>query len=89
MRETDLYDYQRRLDRIDESRINGNFEDPNGTKADIHTQRVSNGNPLISSTLFFTEQIIDLALSHSTQLCLHLQPYNLIRTNFRGSAPGL
>lgn len=40
LRETDLYDYQRRLDRIDESRINGNFEDVHGNKADIHSQRV-------------------------------------------------
>ena len=40
LRETDLYDYQRRLDRIDESRINGNFEDSHGNKADIHSQRV-------------------------------------------------
>ena len=72
MRETDLYDYQRRLDRIDESRINGNFEDSDGNKADIHTQRVSSGNPLISSTLFSIKQVIDFALPHPTELCLHL-----------------
>ena len=40
LRETDLYNYQRQLDRVDESRINGNFEDPNGYKADLHAQRV-------------------------------------------------
>lgn len=40
LRETDLYNYQRRLDRVDESRIHGNFEDSQGNKADIHTQRV-------------------------------------------------
>ena len=40
LRETDLYDYQRQLDRVDESRINGNFEDPTGYKADLHAQRV-------------------------------------------------
>lgn len=40
LRETDLYNYQRRLDRVDESRINGNFEDSQGNKADLHTQRV-------------------------------------------------
>ncbi|KAL8850152.1 MAG: hypothetical protein Q9221_004913 [Calogaya cf. arnoldii] len=39
LRETDLYDYQRQLDRIDESRVNGNFEDSSGGKADLHTQR--------------------------------------------------
>ncbi|KAI4098760.1 MAG: hypothetical protein L6R37_006316 [Teloschistes peruensis] len=41
LRETDLYDYQRRLDRIDESRISGNFEDSAGNKADLHAQRAS------------------------------------------------
>ncbi|MCJ1289760.1 hypothetical protein MMC34_001293 [Xylographa carneopallida] len=39
LRETDLYNYQRQLDRIDESRIDGNFEDAQGNKADLHTQR--------------------------------------------------
>ncbi|MCJ1481479.1 hypothetical protein MMC06_001638 [Schaereria dolodes] len=39
LRETDLYSYQRKLDRIDESRINGNFEDAEGNKADLHAQR--------------------------------------------------
>ena len=40
LRETDLYNYQRQLDRIDESRINGNFEDAFGTPADLQAQRV-------------------------------------------------
>ncbi|KAL2051584.1 hypothetical protein ABVK25_008246 [Lepraria finkii] len=39
LRETDLYDYQRQLDRVDESRVDGNFEDPTGYKADLHAQR--------------------------------------------------
>lgn len=41
LRETDLYSYQRQLDRIDESRINGNFIDAEGRPADLHAQRVS------------------------------------------------
>ena len=41
LRETDLYNYQRQLDRIDESRLDGNFEDFTGHKADLHAQRVS------------------------------------------------
>ena len=41
LRETDLYSYQRQLDRIDESRVSGNFEDGEGHKADLHAQRVS------------------------------------------------
>lgn len=40
LRETDLYGYQRQLDRIDESRVNGNFIDPEGNPADLHAQRV-------------------------------------------------
>jgi hypothetical protein len=40
LRETDLYDYQRQLDKIDESRINGNFYDSEGNPADLYVQRV-------------------------------------------------
>lgn len=39
LRETDLYDYQRQLDRIDESRVAGNFVDAEGRPADLHAQR--------------------------------------------------
>lgn len=39
LRETDLYDYQRQLDRIDESRIHGNFKDADGNLAELYVQR--------------------------------------------------
>ncbi|PHH88441.1 hypothetical protein CDD83_7522 [Cordyceps sp. RAO-2017] len=39
LRETDLYDFQRQLDKIDESRENGNFHDDRGRPADLWTQR--------------------------------------------------
>ncbi|KAJ5084411.1 hypothetical protein NUU61_008990 [Penicillium alfredii] len=39
LRETDLFGYQRRLDRIDEARVNGNFVDAEGQPADLHAQR--------------------------------------------------
>ncbi|KXT04188.1 hypothetical protein AC578_92 [Pseudocercospora eumusae] len=39
LRETDLYDFQRQLDRIDDSRVNGNFVDAEGRPADLHAQR--------------------------------------------------
>lgn len=39
MRETDLYNYQRQLDRIDEARVDGNWLDAEGKPADLHTQR--------------------------------------------------
>ncbi|KAF4615623.1 hypothetical protein G7Y89_g15284 [Cudoniella acicularis] len=39
LRETDLYDYQRQLDRIDESRVDGNFVDSEGKFAELYVQR--------------------------------------------------
>lgn len=39
LRETDLYSLQRQLDRIDESRVDGNFLDDAGNPAELHTQR--------------------------------------------------
>ncbi|MCJ1329868.1 hypothetical protein MMC10_006549 [Thelotrema lepadinum] len=39
LRETDLFSYQRQLDRVDESRVNGNFLDVEGKPADLHAQR--------------------------------------------------
>ncbi|KAI1107103.1 hypothetical protein F4804DRAFT_329625 [Jackrogersella minutella] len=39
LRETDLYDYQRQLDRIDESRVDGNWVDEQGRPAELYVQR--------------------------------------------------
>ncbi|KAJ2903244.1 uncharacterized protein MKZ38_010196 [Zalerion maritima] len=39
LRETDLYDYQRKLDRVDESRVNGNWLDEYGRPAELYVQR--------------------------------------------------
>lgn len=39
LRETDLYDYQRTLDKFDESRIDGNFVDADGNFAELYVQR--------------------------------------------------
>lgn len=39
LRETDLWNYQRQLDRIDEARVDGNFIDPVGREAEIYEQR--------------------------------------------------
>ncbi|RKF57820.1 UPF0662 protein C30C2.08 [Golovinomyces cichoracearum] len=39
LREADLYDYQRKLDKIDGRRINGNFLDADGNPADIYVKR--------------------------------------------------
>jgi hypothetical protein len=40
LRETDLYDFQRQLDQIDESRVDGNFHDKEGRPAELYVQRV-------------------------------------------------
>lgn len=39
MRETDLWNFQRQLDRIDEQRVDGNWVDYKGQPADLHAQR--------------------------------------------------
>lgn len=39
LRETDLWNYQRQLDRIDESRVDGNFIDALGRPSEIYEQR--------------------------------------------------
>lgn len=44
LRETDLFGYQRRLDRIDEARVDGNFVDAERQPADLHAQRVRTPN---------------------------------------------
>jgi hypothetical protein len=45
LRETDLYTWHRKLDRIDDSRRDGNFFDAEGKPADLHAQRVGLGLP--------------------------------------------
>lgn len=40
LRETDLYMWHRKLDRIDDSRRDGNFFDADGRPADLHALRV-------------------------------------------------
>ncbi|KAF2635982.1 hypothetical protein P280DRAFT_473400 [Massarina eburnea CBS 473.64] len=39
LRETDLWNYQRQLDRIDEARVDGNFVDALGRPSDLYEQR--------------------------------------------------
>ncbi|VBB76444.1 Putative protein similar to YPL260W of Saccharomyces cerevisiae [Podospora comata] len=39
LRETDLYDFQRELDKIDESRVDGNWVDDEGNPAELYVQR--------------------------------------------------
>jgi hypothetical protein len=39
LRETDLYDFQRQLDKIDEARVDGNWLDQDGQPAELYVQR--------------------------------------------------
>lgn len=39
LRETDLYDFQRQLDKIDEERVDGNWLDQDGNPAELYVQR--------------------------------------------------
>ncbi|KAK4040304.1 hypothetical protein C8A01DRAFT_35727 [Parachaetomium inaequale] len=39
LRETDLYDFQRQLDKIDEARVDGNWLDQDGRPAELYVQR--------------------------------------------------
>lgn len=39
LRETDLYDFQRQLDKIDEARVDGNWLDQEGRPAELYVQR--------------------------------------------------
>ncbi|KAG9385196.1 DUF2408 domain containing protein [Pyrenophora tritici-repentis] len=39
LRETDLWDFQRQLDRVDEARVDGNFVDALGRPSEIYEQR--------------------------------------------------
>jgi hypothetical protein len=77
IRETDLYNYQRQLDRIDNSRnINGDFLDAEGNPADLQTQRVSLWQLLRLTCLvvFF----IDSSLPPPQELRVHLQDANVV-----------
>lgn len=40
LRETDLYDFQRQLDKFDEARVDGNWLDEEGKPAELYIQRV-------------------------------------------------
>jgi hypothetical protein len=76
LRETDLYDYQRRLDRIDEGRTaDGNFINSEGKKACLQTQR---------TLLYFLRKsyaLIYLMLTHSEPVSEALLPiYNQLKT---------
>jgi hypothetical protein len=88
LRETDLYSYQRQLDRIDESRVDGNFLDAEGKPADLHSQRVIISLSHLHHTLL-TPGLTDAALPSSQELLIHLSLHCLIRARIGSPATHL
>jgi len=73
LRETDLFQYQRKLDRIDEARVNGNFIGPDGQPADLHAQRtllylIRSSYAYIYSLLIASEPVSEALLPIYNQL---------------------
>lgn len=89
LRETDLFQFQRKLDRIDEARVNGNFIDANGQPADLHAQRVREDLSTLvlerSSCLLILLNA-DTDLSDPSKLRVHLRTSYRFRASIR-SAP--
>lgn len=73
LRETDLFMWQRKLDRIDDSRRDGNFFDAEGHPADLHAQRtllylIRRGYALIYQLLIASEPVSEALLPVYNQL---------------------
>ncbi|EQL33143.1 hypothetical protein, variant [Blastomyces dermatitidis ATCC 26199] len=73
LRETDLFMYQRKLNNIDESRVDGNFLDSDGKPADIHAQRtllylIRRSYALIYGLLISSEPVSEALLPIYNQL---------------------
>ncbi|KAK5406142.1 hypothetical protein LTR06_008497 [Exophiala xenobiotica] len=73
LRETDLFMWQRKLDRIDDSRRDGNFFDAEGHPADLHAQRtllylIRRGYAYIYQLLIASEPVSEALLPIYNQL---------------------
>ncbi|RVX71735.1 hypothetical protein B0A52_03919 [Exophiala mesophila] len=73
LRETDLFMWQRKLDRIDDSRRDGNFFDAEGRPADLHAQRtllylIRRGYAYIYQLLIASEPVSEALLPIYNQL---------------------
>jgi hypothetical protein len=82
LRETDLYDYQRQLDRIDESRIDGNFVDADGNFAELYVQRVCF---LGSDQYLPLTNMSDITIPDSKELRIYLFFDDCLGTGLRGT----
>jgi hypothetical protein len=79
MRETDLWSYQRQLDRIDEARVDGNFLDALGRPAEIYEQRVRSARNLD----YIITNDLDIALSSTKELRDNIPPSAPVRARVR------
>ncbi|TLD30706.1 hypothetical protein PspLS_02709 [Pyricularia sp. CBS 133598] len=73
LRETDLYDFQRTLDKIDEKRVNGNFIDDEGKPAELYVQRtllylIRRSYGLIYSLMILSEPVSEALIPIYNQL---------------------
>lgn len=73
LRETDLYDFQRTLDKIDERRVNGNFIDEEGRPAELYVQRtllylIRRSYGLIYSLMILSEPVSEALIPIYNQL---------------------
>lgn len=85
LRETDLYDFQRQLDKIDESRVDGNWVDEKGQPADLYVQRVCDARMTYSTSA----RLIcgtDTSIPSQAELRLYLSPHDIIRACLGGFA---
>jgi hypothetical protein len=88
LRETDLYDFQRQLDKIDESRVDGNWLDEDGQPAELYVQRVCTPKQTgMGHHLLIV--IADTFISHPAVVRLHLSFNDLIRARIRGTTANL
>jgi hypothetical protein len=78
LRETDLYDYQRTLDKIDESRVDGNFIDDDGKPAELYVQRVSSATTAQTLSPSTPHKLTPRAITFKTLLYLIRRNYGLI-----------
>jgi hypothetical protein len=85
LRETDLFMWQRKLDRIDDSRRDGNFFDAEGRAADLHAQRVCIPSRSIPTPL----TLPDTSISHPTWIRIRLPASSGFRTSLRGASASI
>ena len=73
LRETDLYSYQRQLDRIDESRVDGNFLDAEGKPEPVSEALL----PIYNQLLTLKRCLLEVKRSGGVDSPRELYPYSM------------